>query len=117
MAPAWRIQIQFTSLGFVERLRLTKFDYLAKLPIGVLKIDQSLTRAYSLAPDTWGKLVKAIVAVANTCELEVIAEGVESKNEASDLARVAGVQRYQGYAFGKAVPQDVFLQTHAPKFL
>lgn len=91
---------------------LTTFDYLAKVDIGVLKIDQSLIRAFNRAPDTYRKLLKAITAVGSQCSLEVIAEGVESGAEADKLITEIGLRKFQGWHFGKAVTPEEFFTAH-----
>lgn len=91
---------------------LTQFDYLAKVDIGVLKIDQSLIRSFNRAPDTYRKLLKAITAVGSQCSLDVIAEGVENGSEVDSLITEFGLTKFQGWHFGKAVPQEEFFYLH-----
>jgi len=78
----------------------------------VLKIDQSLIRAFNRAPDTYRKLLKAITAVGSQCSLEVIAEGVESGAEADKLITEIGLRKFQGWHFGKAVTTEEFFTAH-----
>jgi EAL domain-containing protein (putative c-di-GMP-specific phosphodiesterase class I) len=91
---------------------LTKFEYLAKVNIDVLKIDQSLVRAFNRAPDTYQRLLKAITAVGSQCSLEVIAEGVENAEEVDRLNAEIGLTKFQGWHFGKAVSPDEFFKAH-----
>lgn len=91
---------------------LTKFDYLAKVDIGVLKIDQSLVRSFNRAPESYQKLLNAIAAVGKSCGLEVIAEGVEHAHEAEKLTSEVGLTKFQGWHFGKAVPPGEFFKLH-----
>lgn len=91
---------------------LTKFDYLAKVDVKVLKIDQSLVRSFNRAPETYKKLLGAIVAVGHSCDLEVIAEGVEYAHEAENLTKQVGLTKFQGWLFGKAVPPNQFFELH-----
>ncbi|MDM8348043.1 EAL domain-containing protein [Pseudomonas sp. sp1636] len=73
--------------------------YLQQLPLDQLKIDQSFigelpSNSSSLA------IVRAIVALAESLELEVIAEGVETQAQRDGL-RAHGCVHYQGYLFGR----------------
>lgn len=93
----------------------TRFDYLAKMPVDVIKIDMSLVRNYFAAPEAYGKLLKAIHAVGTSCGIEVIAEGVEKSDQVSGL-HALGIDKFQGYYFGKGVPVSEFLDNHKDRF-
>jgi len=80
--------------------------YLKQLPLDQLKIDQSFVRdlpenASSLA------IVDAILALAHSLDLEVIAEGVETQAQ-RDVLSNSGCQHFQGYLFAKPVAVNVF---------
>ncbi|MGZ5032371.1 MAG: putative bifunctional diguanylate cyclase/phosphodiesterase [Usitatibacter sp.] len=77
---------------------------LAKLPIQALKIDRSFTAAMLDHPDTM-TLVRAIVTLAHSLGLAVIAEGVETEEQAQAL-RSLGCDQMQGYLIGRPVPRD-----------
>ena len=80
--------------------------YLKKLPLSQLKIDQSFTR--DLVSDSSDQaIVRTIIAMAQSLNLEVIAEGVETEEQKNILLR-NGCNHYQGYLFGKPVPIEVF---------
>jgi len=80
---------------------------LAHLPIQKLKIDKSFIEALGNADNT--KVVSAIMALARTLELDVVAEGVESKFQ-RDMLLAVGCQRAQGYLFAKPMPLEQLLQ-------
>jgi len=75
--------------------------YLRRLPIDVLKIDQSFVR--DLAHDEDARsIVQAIVALAHALHKSVVAEGVETLVQA-DLLRALGCEEAQGYYFSRPV--------------
>lgn len=73
--------------------------YLAKLPIDKVKIDQSFVRQIEHS-DQAKAIIRAIVAMARSTEASLIAEGIETRLQASWL-REAGCHIGQGYLFGK----------------
>lgn len=76
--------------------------YLKCLPVDALKIDRSFVQGL---PDSAADLaiVRAVVGLAAAFEIEIIAEGVETRAQAASLA-AAGVHRLQGWLYGKAMP-------------
>jgi sensor c-di-GMP phosphodiesterase-like protein len=82
--------------------------YLQRFPINVLKIDRSFTDGLgSDAGDT--AIVTAIIAMAHSLRLHVVAEGVETAEQALFL-KSHGCDAAQGYHFSKAVPADQFIK-------
>ena len=73
--------------------------YLKKLPINVLKIDQSFIRDF-LTDEKDHAIVETIIAMAKTLSLHVVAEGVEHQAQFDALTKM-GCDLYQGYLFGK----------------
>ena len=76
--------------------------YLSKLPVDTVKIDRGFVRGMSdNAGDT--TIVAAIISLAHSLRLKVVAEGVESQQQAELLAQL-GCDQAQGYLFSPPVP-------------
>lgn len=84
----------------------SSLSYLRKFPINTLKIDRSFIHALTNEPED-GSLVKAIVAMARSMKLRVIAEGVET-NEQLSFLRSENCDEAQGFLFAKPLPADEF---------
>jgi len=73
--------------------------YLAKLPVNALKIDRSFVDTMTSNPHSM-TLVSTIISLAHALDLKVIAEGVESEEQAK-LLRLLKCDELQGYLFSK----------------
>jgi diguanylate cyclase len=82
----------------------SSLSYLRQLPIDTLKIDTSFVRDISGDADAVA-VVKAIIALARSLELRVIAEGVETEAQFSILAEL-GCDAVQGYLFSRPMPPE-----------
>ncbi|MGE5526186.1 MAG: EAL domain-containing protein [Rhodospirillaceae bacterium] len=77
----------------------SSLGYLAQLPVAALKIDRSfVARLTGSTHDT--AIVSTIVSLGRTLRLNVIAEGVETEEQAN-LLRSLGCEEAQGYLFGR----------------
>lgn len=84
----------------------SSLQYLKRLPLDQVKIDQSFVHDVSrLRSDQ--AIVSTIVAMAQSLDLGVIAEGVETEDQHETLA-TRGCTHFQGYLFSKPVPIDAF---------
>lgn len=81
--------------------------YLRRFPISSLKIDKSFIREIATNSDD-ASIVHALVAMAHCLKLKVIAEGVETEEQASFL-QAQRCHEMQGHYFSKAVPADQFM--------
>lgn len=76
--------------------------YLSRYPLDEIKIDRSFVRDCDRRADS-ARLVRAIIAMAGSLELRVVAEGVETEGEYQFLTD-QGVRMLQGYLFSKPIP-------------
>ena len=124
--PASRLEIEITEGVFVknfeavsEKLRAlqklgvgvalddfgtgySSLSYLGRLPIDRIKIDQSFVNRLPADLEA-GAIVRAVAALSDTLGKLVIAEGIETADQAWML-EMAGCQQGQGYYFGKPMP-------------
>jgi len=82
----------------------SSLNYLHRFPMDILKIDRSFT---SRIEDAEGNLaiVKAIVTLAHQLGMEVVAEGIQTPEQAAKL-RTLGCEYGQGFFFSEPVPAD-----------
>ncbi|HYD58835.1 MAG TPA: EAL domain-containing protein [Noviherbaspirillum sp.] len=80
--------------------------YLQRFPVHALKIDQSFVRDIGTDRNHTA-LITAIIAMAHSLELGVLAEGVETREQASFLL-AHGCRAAQGFYYSKAVPAQTF---------
>ncbi len=81
-------------------------SYLRRFPIDTLKIDRTFVRDLTTDTDT-ATIIRAIISMARSLNKNVVAEGVETAEQA-DFLRDAGCAQLQGFRFGKALPVAEF---------
>jgi diguanylate cyclase (GGDEF)-like protein len=130
--PAERLEIEITESAFVDgdcsidevlkklralgvRIALDDFGtgysslhYLGRLPIDTIKIDQSFVRAMRREA-TAAATVGAIVALAKAHDKKLVAEGIETAEDADALAAM-GCEYGQGYYYARPVDAGSFLR-------
>ena len=84
----------------------SSLSYLKKFPIDFLKIDQSFTKG-ALNDHSDESIIKAIIEVAHSLKLKVIAEGIENENQLKILEDYM-CDEGQGYYFSKPIPPIEF---------
>jgi EAL domain-containing protein (putative c-di-GMP-specific phosphodiesterase class I) len=82
----------------------SSLSYLKRFPIDKLKIDQSFVRDYQPSTPDDG-IIRAIIAMARSLNLKVVAEGVETL-EQSDFLLANGCDEVQGYFYGKPMAEN-----------
>ena len=81
-------------------------SYLARFPIDTLKIDRSFTMRIT-KEGHHAELVKAILSIARSLNQKVVAEGVETIEQAAFL-QAHGCHIAQGYLYSKPIPKEAF---------
>ncbi len=86
----------------------SSLSYLRKFPIHALKIDQSFVRQISTSPGE-ASIVTAVISMAQSLKLRVVAEGVESREELTFLQQHR-CEEAQGFYFSRPVPPKRFAE-------
>lgn len=87
-------------------MKYSSLCYVSQLPIDVLKIDRKFIKEFDLDKKSI-RFIKAIIGLAHTLYLDVVAEGVDSTSQL-DLLQELGCNDIQGYIFSKpiAIPKE-----------
>jgi PAS domain S-box-containing protein/diguanylate cyclase (GGDEF)-like protein len=86
----------------------SSLSWLCRLPLDVLKVDRSFVHDVTSASQDVS-VTRAIIRLAHSLKLEVLAEGVETEGQLSLLA-ADGCDSMQGYFFAHPLPADEFAQ-------
>ncbi len=85
----------------------SSLTYVKNFPVDRLKIDQCFIRDLPTDPSD-AAIVRAIVSLGHSLELDIVAEGVETADQLARL-RAEGCDEVQGYYFGRPLPVSEFL--------
>ncbi len=86
----------------------SSLGYLKRLPVDIVKIDQSFVRGLQEGTDD-AAIVQAIIALAHSLRLKVVAEGVEQPGQLQLLQR-QGCEYVQGFLLARPMPAAAFEQ-------
>jgi EAL domain-containing protein (putative c-di-GMP-specific phosphodiesterase class I) len=93
----------------------SSMSYLRRFPIDKLKIDRSFISEIMDRPDD-ASIVRAIVSLAHSLRLKVVAEGVETPSQLEFL-KALGCDQYQGFHFSRPLPagdfEELICRVHA----
>lgn len=84
----------------------SSLSYLKKFPIDKIKIDKSFVSDIKDNSSDWA-IIQAIIVLAHSLKLKVIAEGVEKSEQANSLL-TCGCEQVQGFLYSPPVPADIF---------
>jgi EAL domain-containing protein (putative c-di-GMP-specific phosphodiesterase class I) len=80
----------------------SSLSHLHTLPVDALKIDRSFVDGLGSDPDD-SAIVEAVIRMAQTLDLDVVAEGVETQEQLAQLERLS-CRLAQGYLFSRPLP-------------
>jgi EAL domain-containing protein (putative c-di-GMP-specific phosphodiesterase class I) len=86
----------------------SSLSYLKRFPVDYVKIDQTFIRDLTPGSED-AAITRAIIAMAHSLELKVVAEGVETQAQ-MDFLKSQRCDEIQGYLISKPVPADQFAQ-------
>ncbi len=84
----------------------SSLNYLHRLPVDYLKIDQSFIQSMNLQGQNY-RIVETIIALSNQLQIEAIAEGIETVAQLNDL-KALGCELGQGYYFSRPLTATKF---------
>ncbi len=102
------VELSFDDFG----TGFASLNLLRSYPVSRIKIDKAFTQGVHSAPRDRA-IVLSILDMCANCGLKVVAEGVETQEQA-DFLREHGCDKGQGYYFGRPVPADVFAEQFWP---
>jgi EAL domain-containing protein (putative c-di-GMP-specific phosphodiesterase class I) len=86
--------------------------YLTRFPFDTIKLDKTLVRDSS---DKKAIVLRSVISMARELEMKVVAEGIESNEDAIELAKM-GCNYGQSYLFGPPIPSESVLRLLRDRF-
>lgn len=93
----------------------SSLSYLTRIPVDIIKIDKSFVQRITSDPNH-AAMVRAILQMADSFDLETVAEGVETKDQLEFL-KVHGCDYAQGFLFARPMPFDQLRTTLQEKHI
>lgn len=88
----------------------SSLNHIMEMPLDYIKIDKSFIDSYGTSNFN-PSLLSAIAELAHSMDMQIIVEGVETRQQ-MEFLMFLNTDRYQGYLYGKPVPEDVFLEDY-----
>lgn len=82
--------------------------YVVEMPVSLVKLDMDMSKAFFQTPKA-KQVVRAVVSMAHSMGLKVVAEGIESKEENQAISQ-EGIDYIQGYYYSRPLPLGAFLE-------
>ena len=86
----------------------SSLNHIMEMPLDYIKIDKSFIDSYGTSSFN-PSLLSAIVELAHSMDMQIIVEGVETRQQ-MEFLMFLNTDRYQGYFYGKPVPKEEFLE-------
>lgn len=86
----------------------SNLNYIVDMPVSIVKFDRDMSQAY-FANQKAKFVMEASMRMIHDMELEIVSEGVETKEQMETIAAL-GIEYIQGYYFSKPLPGEEFLE-------
>ncbi|MDE6568835.1 MAG: EAL domain-containing protein [Lachnospiraceae bacterium] len=86
----------------------SNLNYIVDMPVSIVKFDRDMSQAY-FANQKAKFVMEASMQMIHDLELEIVSEGVETKEQMETIAAL-GIEYIQGYYFSKPLPGEEFLE-------
>lgn len=80
--------------------------YVVEMPVSIVKLDMDMSKAFFQIPKA-KQVVRAVISMAHSMGLRVVAEGIETKEENQTITQ-EGIDYIQGYYYAKPLPMGAF---------
>ena len=87
--------------------------YVVEMPVSFIKLDYDMSKAYFNIPKA-KQVVKAVCSMSQNMGLAIVAEGIETKEEAEQIMS-EGIDYIQGYYYSRPLPLPEFINFIAEK--
>ena len=87
----------------------SNLNYIIDMPVTIVKLDKLLSEEYFMNNGKAKAIVNAVIEMAHSMGIKIIAEGIETKEE-FEAMKTLGVDYIQGFYFSKPLPEREFLK-------